>query len=243
MGGFIQVGAHGTGREIAPVDEYITKLKVVTPGKGTVVLNREEHGRLFELARVGLGCLGVVVEVTMKCVPAHRLVEHTFVLTRAEAMARKDQLLKNHKHMRFMWIPYTDAVVVVTNDPEHDVAEDVPRDQLAPGTDEERNKPLTDLLRDLCQKHGVTFSLEEVKGMGFGELRGTFLIVSFRSTADGTQSSSEIDSALFAHSQFFRLSCRRPSCLRSAEYGSRQTVQSSRSRFLEKERGIQDQTQ
>lgn len=36
---------------------------------------------LFELARVGLGALGVVAEVTLQCVPAHQLLEHTFVTT------------------------------------------------------------------------------------------------------------------------------------------------------------------
>jgi L-galactono-1,4-lactone dehydrogenase len=175
MGGFISVGAHGTGRLIAPVDDYVTKIKLVTPAKGTVVLTKEEHGRLFELARVGLGCLGVVVEVTMECIPAHQLVEHTFVLTREEAICRKDQLLKQHKHMRFMWIPYTDAVVVVTNDPETEVSDDIPRDQTAPGTVEERNKPLTDLLQNLCNEYQKPFPADDIKGMGFGELRGKFI--------------------------------------------------------------------
>ena len=31
MGGFIQVGAHGTGAQISPVDDFVTKLKMVTP--------------------------------------------------------------------------------------------------------------------------------------------------------------------------------------------------------------------
>ena len=31
MGGFIQVGAHGTGARIPPVDDFVTKLKIVTP--------------------------------------------------------------------------------------------------------------------------------------------------------------------------------------------------------------------
>eukprot|EP00529_Nitzschia_sp_RCC80_P011657 CAMPEP_0113486334 /NCGR_PEP_ID=MMETSP0014_2-20120614/24943_1 /TAXON_ID=2857 /ORGANISM="Nitzschia sp." /LENGTH=572 /DNA_ID=CAMNT_0000380003 /DNA_START=73 /DNA_END=1788 /DNA_ORIENTATION=+ /assembly_acc=CAM_ASM_000159 len=175
MGGFVSVGAHGTGRLIASVDEYVTKLKIVTPGKGTITLTKEDHGRLFELARVGLGCLGVVVEVTMECIPAHKLVEHTFVLTREEAISKKDQLLKEHKHMRFMWIPYTDAVVVVTNDPENDVADDIPRNQTAPGTTEERSKPLTDLLENLSDEYRKSFSADDVKGMGFGELRDSLL--------------------------------------------------------------------
>lgn len=33
----------------------------------------------FKLARVGLGCFGVVSEVTLQCVPVHKLVEKTFV--------------------------------------------------------------------------------------------------------------------------------------------------------------------
>lgn len=174
MGGFIQVGAHGTGKLVAPVDHYVTKLKMVTPGQGTIELTKETHGRLFELARVGLGCLGVVVEITMECIPALELVEHTFVLTRKQAIQQKDELLKKHKHMRFMWIPYTDAVVVVTNDPSEDVADNAPRNQQPSGSEEQRKKPLTKLLKQLCEENKATYSKEDVQGMGFGEIRGTF---------------------------------------------------------------------
>lgn len=31
------------------------------------------------MARVGLGALGVVTQLTLQCVPAHRLVERTYV--------------------------------------------------------------------------------------------------------------------------------------------------------------------
>ena len=31
------------------------------------------------MARVGLGALGVVTQLTLQCVPAHRLVEQTYV--------------------------------------------------------------------------------------------------------------------------------------------------------------------
>ncbi|KAL3906401.1 MAG: hypothetical protein SGILL_009284, partial [Bacillariaceae sp.] len=123
----------------------------------------------------GLGCLGVVVEITMQCIPAHNLVEHTFVLTRDQAIQQKDELLEKHKHMRFMWIPYTDAVVVVTNDPDDQVDDSTPRNQTAPGSSEERNSPLTDLLKELCTEHNKPFSEEDVKGMGFGEVRDALL--------------------------------------------------------------------
>jgi len=173
MGGFVQVGAHGTGRCIAPVDHYVTSIKMVTPAKGTVTLT-EADGELFHLAKVGLGCLGVVVEVTMKCIPAHNLVEHTFVLTREEARNRLDELLKKHKHMRYMWIPYTDSVVVVTNDPE-DQVDKIPK--LPTISEDERFRPFRDLLKEVSKDAVEPFTDESMKGMGFGELRDAILAV------------------------------------------------------------------
>lgn len=173
MGGFIQVGAHGTGARIAPVDEYVTAIKLVTPGRGTLELTADD-GELFQLAKVGLGCLGIVAEITMRCIPAHRLVEHTFVLTRTEAKEQLDSLLKSHKHVRYMWIPYQDAVVVVTNDPEEEVPANVPRSKVA-GSD--RFGPLRDLLAELSANYPEPFTSESMQGMGFGELRDAMLAV------------------------------------------------------------------
>ncbi len=175
MGGFTQVGAHGTGKAIAPVDHYVTRLKIVTPGLGTIVLSKQENRALFELAKVAVGCLGVVVEITMQCIPAHHLLEHTFVLTRQQAKEQLDDLLKNHKHMRYMWIPYTDTVVCVTNDPEHLVPPSVPRNQSSDVSPEENMRPFTDLLQQLCKENNKPYIAEEVKSMGFGELRDALL--------------------------------------------------------------------
>ena len=172
MGGFTQIGAHGTGKKIAPVDHYVTKLKIVTPGKGTITLSKEKDGRLFELARLALGCLGVVVEITMECVPAHKLIEHTYVLTREEVALNKTKLLEEHKHTRFMWIPYTDAVVVVTNDEFDPATQTVPHSFATSAHAIDTKKPLTDLLKQLCIENGKELVAEDLKGMGFGDLRG-----------------------------------------------------------------------
>eukprot|EP00521_Asterionellopsis_glacialis_P013703 CAMPEP_0195298530 /NCGR_PEP_ID=MMETSP0707-20130614/23665_1 /TAXON_ID=33640 /ORGANISM="Asterionellopsis glacialis, Strain CCMP134" /LENGTH=638 /DNA_ID=CAMNT_0040360675 /DNA_START=38 /DNA_END=1954 /DNA_ORIENTATION=+ len=171
MGGLTQVGAHGTGAAIPPIDEFVTRIKLVTPGRGTIELT-EEDGELFKLTRVAMGCLGVVAEVTMKVIPAHNLVEHTFVLTRSEAKEQLNTLLKEHKHMRYMWIPYEDAVVVVTNDPEESVPLHIPRQS---SLDESRFDPMIDLLLKLTPDKSVT--RESLKGSGFGELRDALLAI------------------------------------------------------------------
>ena len=118
VGGFTQIGAHGTGAGIPSVDDSVVGLKIVTPSKGTLYLSANENPDLFALAKVGLGCVGVVTEVTLQCVPAHKLVERTFVTSIDVVKKHHTSWLKQHKHLRYMWIPGTKTVVVVQCNPE-----------------------------------------------------------------------------------------------------------------------------
>ncbi|CAM6084490.1 unnamed protein product [Calypogeia fissa] len=117
IGGFIQVGAHGTGARLPPVDEQVVGLKLVTPGKGTLDLTPESDPDLFYFARCGLGGLGVVAEVTLQCVPRHRLLEYTFVTNMKGVQKNHKKWLNQYKHLRYLWIPDSDTVVVVQCNP------------------------------------------------------------------------------------------------------------------------------
>jgi len=193
IGGFVSVGAHGTGAAIPPCDEFVEALKIVTPSEhGVVKMTEESHGPMFKLARLGLGGLGILSEVTLKVIPAHRLVEQTIMLTRSEAKEQLPTLLKRHKHVRYMWIPYEDAVVVVSNDPEDDLP------LMGPGTEvddgnggkkkivtaedlepkyskDEQLAPLREFLRKLLKSKDTTIDEETISGMGFGDLRDVIL--------------------------------------------------------------------
>lgn len=48
----LQVGAHGTGASIPPVDEQVVAMKLVTPNLGTIELSNEHNPELFRLAKV-----------------------------------------------------------------------------------------------------------------------------------------------------------------------------------------------
>jgi L-galactono-1,4-lactone dehydrogenase len=118
LGGWTQAGCHGTGASLPPVEEQLVSIKLVTPAKGTLLLDAESNNpELFHLAKVGLGALGVVAEVTLQGVRAHVLAERTEVLSHAEVAKGHAARLAAHRHVRYMWLPYTDAVVVVTADP------------------------------------------------------------------------------------------------------------------------------
>lgn len=83
IGGFTQVSAHGTGAALPPVDEQIVSMRIVSPGLGQAVELRRGVDAAFKWAKVALGSMGVVTEVTLQCVSAHRLLEETTVTTRA----------------------------------------------------------------------------------------------------------------------------------------------------------------
>ncbi|KAL9373628.1 hypothetical protein Peur_033248 [Populus x canadensis] len=117
IGGIVQVGAHGTGARLPPIDEQVISMKLVTPAKGTIEISKEKDPELFYLARVGLGGLGVVSEVTLQCVERQELVEHTFISNMKDIKQNHKKLLSENKHVKYLHIPYTDAVVVVTCNP------------------------------------------------------------------------------------------------------------------------------
>ena len=167
VGGFVQVGAHGTGATLPTVDDTVVSMKLVTPAKGTIELSQDSDPELFKLAKVGLGALGVVSEVTLQCVPQHRLLEHTFVTTPAAIKKNHARWLKENKHLRYMWIPYTGTVVAVAC---NDFAEGQRLPLAArlrrPRSDAYKLVPLLDLLE--AESGG---GRERFAGLSFADLR------------------------------------------------------------------------
>jgi L-galactono-1,4-lactone dehydrogenase len=179
IGGYTQTGAHGTGATLPPVDEQVVSMKLVTPAEGTMELSSAnaktaEEAELFRLARVGLGALGVVAELTLRCVPAHRLVETTRVVTRAEARAGHAARLRRHRHVRYMWIPYEDAVVVVTCDPVANLAGPEPTITARLDSDHAL-EPLRDLLRTTEAVAPGTAAAAAINTLNFAALRDRLL--------------------------------------------------------------------
>lgn len=168
IGGWTQVAAHGTGARIPTVDEMVLSLTLVTPGKGTLKLTADgPQAPLFRMARVGLGSLGIVSEVTLQCVPLYTLHERTYTTTVEQLRKDHAKLLQTYRHVRYMWIPYTDTVVVVVSD----VAKPGAKAAKEAVAESERVKPLQNLLKQLKPDCG---SLE---GDNFAQLREKLLVL------------------------------------------------------------------
>ncbi|MEW5306294.1 MAG: hypothetical protein WDW36_008767 [Sanguina aurantia] len=117
IGGYTQIGAHGTGAALPSVDEHVVAMTLATPGLGVLQLSTDEEPELFRMARVGLGGLGVVTRVTLQAVPREQLLETTFTASAAEVKKNHVKWLSENRHLRYMWLPYTDTVVVVQANP------------------------------------------------------------------------------------------------------------------------------
>eukprot|EP00602_Paraphysomonas_sp_CaronLab_P012566 CAMPEP_0185040534 /NCGR_PEP_ID=MMETSP1103-20130426/38737_1 /TAXON_ID=36769 /ORGANISM="Paraphysomonas bandaiensis, Strain Caron Lab Isolate" /LENGTH=443 /DNA_ID=CAMNT_0027579889 /DNA_START=210 /DNA_END=1541 /DNA_ORIENTATION=+ len=115
MAGWTQVAAHGTGCSLPTVEEQIVSMKVCTPTEGYLTLSEYSLPSLFRIAKVGLGSVGVVTELKLKCIPKMLLAERTVVLNRGMVFDGHYDRLRKERHVRYMWIPYNDAVVCVTS--------------------------------------------------------------------------------------------------------------------------------
>nr|ALM02643.1 L-galactono-1,4-lactone dehydrogenase [Lycium barbarum] len=172
VGGIVQVGAHGTGARLPPIDEQVISMKLVTPAKGTIEISKEKDPELFYLARCGLGGLGVVAEVTLQCVERQELVEHTFLSNMKDIKKNHKKFLSENKHVKYLHIPYTDAVVVVTCNP-------ISKSQGPPNhkpkyTTEEALQHVRDLYRESLKKYRVADSSSPDE-LSFTELRDKLL--------------------------------------------------------------------
>ncbi|KXK59587.1 FAD-linked oxidoreductase [Micromonospora rosaria] len=116
VAGAISTGTHGTGAALGCLATTVTALTLVT-GTGEVLrCAADEHPDVFAAARVSLGALGVLVDVTLQCVDAFVLHAHDRPDRLATVLADLPALVEAHDHVEFFWFPYTDRVQVKTND-------------------------------------------------------------------------------------------------------------------------------
>ncbi|NJP31210.1 D-arabinono-1,4-lactone oxidase [Micromonospora thermarum] len=116
VAGAISTGTHGTGAGYGCLSTFVEALTLVT-GTGEVLrCSADEHPDVFAAARVSLGALGVLVDVTLRCVDAFVLLAHERPAPLAGVLADLPALLRRHDHVEFYWFPYTDRVQVKTND-------------------------------------------------------------------------------------------------------------------------------
>ncbi|HEU4907068.1 MAG TPA: D-arabinono-1,4-lactone oxidase [Solirubrobacterales bacterium] len=112
VAGAISTGTHGTGARLRNISAQVEAVELVT-ATGEL---RELDGStpdLLRAARVGIGALGAISSVTLRCVPA-------FVLERVDSPQPREQVLDEfeqraaaHDHFELFTFPYADSALVL----------------------------------------------------------------------------------------------------------------------------------
>ena len=110
VSGAISTGTHGTGARYGGLATFVDELELVT-GTGEVVRCSEtEEPEIFAAARVGLGALGVISQVTLRCEDAFALHVDERPMPLATVLHELDELAASNEHFEFWWFPHTDRV-------------------------------------------------------------------------------------------------------------------------------------
>jgi len=120
IAGAMSTGTHGTGLRLGNIPTSIVGMNLVT-GTGDILTIKETDTDLLDAARVSMGALGIVTQITLQCVPMYNL-EHTTYLCKFDDVIDKIDILNQENERFLIWwlvapIGPKDNVLVITMNP------------------------------------------------------------------------------------------------------------------------------
>jgi FAD-linked oxidoreductase len=116
LAGAISTGTHGTGGHAAGLAAQVEALELVT-GTGEVLrATPTENPDVLEMARLGLGALGILTTVTFRVEPLFLLEAHEQPMSWDEALGSFDAMVTASHHVDLYWFPHTDRMLAKRND-------------------------------------------------------------------------------------------------------------------------------
>jgi L-gulono-1,4-lactone dehydrogenase len=112
IAGAIATGTHGTGAKLRNISAQVEAVELVD-GAGNVRQLGGEKADLLRAARVGVGALGAVSAVTLRCVPAFTLVRVDTPEPREEVLDGFDERAEANDHFELFTFPYADSALVL----------------------------------------------------------------------------------------------------------------------------------
>jgi FAD/FMN-containing dehydrogenase len=104
LAGALTTGTHGTGATLGNMASQIVGMRLVQPD-GSILVADESTPDLLNAARVSIGMLGVISEITLQAMDSYSLHETLWRCTFDECMEQHDELAAKHRHFGFFWCP------------------------------------------------------------------------------------------------------------------------------------------
>jgi L-gulono-1,4-lactone dehydrogenase len=113
IAGAISTGTHGTGARLRNISAQVEGLELVLADGTVRHLNAATDPELLRAARVGVGALGAIAAVTLRCVPAFDLLRVDSSHPRDEVLDSFEQRAEAHEHFELFTFPYADSALVL----------------------------------------------------------------------------------------------------------------------------------
>jgi L-gulono-1,4-lactone dehydrogenase len=116
LAGALSTGTHGTGARLGGLASQVEALELILADGSLVTCSASSRPELFAAARVGLGALGVITTVTLRCVPSFLLAVDERRMRLPEVLEQFGALAAANDYFEFYWFPYgRDALVKRSN--------------------------------------------------------------------------------------------------------------------------------
>jgi L-gulono-1,4-lactone dehydrogenase len=113
ISGAISTGTHGTGARLRNISAQVEGLELVLADGSVRRLNAGTDPELLRAARVGIGALGAISAVTLRCVPAFNLLRVDSPHPREEVLDTFQERADAHDHFELFTFPYSDLALVL----------------------------------------------------------------------------------------------------------------------------------
>lgn len=115
IAGAVSTGTHGTGARFGGIAAQVVGATLVTATGDLLRVDEDENPELVPAVALGLGALGILVEVTLQCVPAFVLHAVDQPEPLDEVIAGLEDRVAGVDHFEFYWFPHTDRAMTKTN--------------------------------------------------------------------------------------------------------------------------------
>jgi L-gulono-1,4-lactone dehydrogenase len=135
LAGALVTGTHGTGRKLGNLATSVEAMELVLADGSELTV---DGGDELRAARIGLGALGVVAAVTLRCVPAFRLHAVDRPLLLDDVLGELDRHVDGNDHFELFTFPHSPIALTRTNN----------RSDSAPSPRHTRREWLQDVVLD-----------------------------------------------------------------------------------------------
>jgi FAD/FMN-containing dehydrogenase len=111
IAGAVATATHGSGIRNTCFSGVVRGVRLVTATGEVRDIGESEPG-LLRAAQVSLGMLGVMTQLELEVTDAYRLTEQVDLWPWQEVVDRWDELVHNHRHFGFFWLPAEESAAL-----------------------------------------------------------------------------------------------------------------------------------